>query len=145
MKTTCLLLAVLTFIMAGTAVSRADQTDLAKALVGRWEGEIARGQMDKAWNYGRTLVIGQVREQDGKWIVERARWGVTGMKLARVQVTLEVDGGEPTLEFDIPAGDVKNSAKLGLTKEGLLAGVLHLTRVGFKNDNMRPMTLKRVE
>jgi hypothetical protein len=145
MKTICLLLAMLTFIMVGSAVSKADQIDLAKALVGKWEGEIARGQMDKGWNYGRTLVIGQVREQDGKWIVERARWGVTGMGLAPVQVTLGVDGGEPTLEFDIPAGQVKNSAKLGLIKEGVLAGVLHLTRVGFKNDNMRPMTLKKVE
>ena len=145
MKTMSLLLVLVAFVTVGPAVSRADQIDLAKALVGRWEGQIARGQMDKGWDYDRTLVIDQVCEQGGKWIVERARWGVTGRQLAPVEVRLEVDGDQPTLDFDIHAGGVQNSATLRLTKEGVLAGILHLARVGFKNDNMRPMTLKKVE
>ena len=151
MKTTSLLVAALAFVMLGSTVANAQGMDLSKALVGKWKGEMTKGLRDTGQrNNARTLVIGQVRKQDGKWIVDDAQWGVTGKGLHPVQVTLEVDGGVPKLQFKFKSekgrgkGTGTTSAKLSLS-DGLLVGTLNLGGVNPKNDPMRQVKLKKVE
>jgi hypothetical protein len=150
MKTMSLLLAVLGLVVFGTTASGAGDSDLSKVLVGKWAGEIAPGPKDRNMNYDRTLVIGQIQEQDGKWIVQKAWWGVTGSKLVPIQVTVEVNGGAPTIQFEFHSANGRGwgtgvtSAKLSLT-EGLLMGTLHLGGVGPNDDPMRQLKLKKVE
>ena len=152
MKMTSLLVAALALVMLGSTVANAEEMDLSKALVGKWEGEMTKGPKDKAQrNNARTLVIGQVRKQDGKWIVEDAKWGVTGQELGPIEVTLEVNGGVPTLQFQHQSENARggrtgtSSAKLSLNSEGVLAGTLHLGGVGPSNEPIRPVKLKKME
>lgn len=134
MRTVLVGIVVVATLAAGVITSKA-QTDLPKVLVGKWEGEfskVVKGQIDTQ----RTLVIGQVREQDGKWVVEGARYGVTGKKLDSVDVTLEVTGDQVRMEFDTPVG---GCVKLQLSKGNILTGT-YVRTVGF-----RTMELRKVE
>jgi hypothetical protein len=125
------------------------QMDLPKVLVGKWEGELERpkghtGQHPKAFRHSteqpqdaRTLVIQEVREEDGKWVVTKAQYGITGKKLSRVDVTLDVRDNEVTLQFETGAG---SQVKLKLTGENALVGTLAIPRQGITS-----MELKKVE
>lgn len=124
------------------------QVDLSKVLVGRWEGEgqgpkVRTGYRPKGRKPykdksedDRTLVIGQVREQEGKWIVEGAKYGRAGERLHGVEVVLDVNGDDVVIQFD-----TRDDAhmKLKLTKENFLVG----TRV--KHKGFVPMEFKKVE
>ena len=70
-------------VLSVVGVSRA-QVDLAKALVGRWDGE-QEYLVISAENPRRILVIGSVNQVDGKWVAN-GRYG-TPAGLVRVCVT----------------------------------------------------------
>ena len=121
MMTTSPLLAVLVFVMLGTSASGAEQMDLSKILVGTWEGEIQR--QSKGQETGRTLIIETVREQDGKWIVDAAKWGIHRGNIHPVDAVLNVSGSDVNLELDkVGAGGGKLSLKL--VKDEALVGTI---------------------
>ena len=141
--------ALVLILVAFALVPSQAQVDLTKVLVGKWEGELERpkghtGQHPKAFRHSteqpqdaRTLVIQEVREEDGKWVVTKAQYGITGKKLSRVDVTLDVRDNQVTLQFETGAG---SQAKLKLTGENALVGTLGIPRQG-----ITPMELKKVE
>jgi hypothetical protein len=114
MKTTTLVLAVLALIMVGAIAPRAEEMDLSKALVGKWEGEFQRrgkGQGTPSTQNVRTLVIESVRKQDGKWVVETVQYGVPG-KMRPENVTLNLNGSDVRLELGVPGVGGRLSVKL---------------------------------
>jgi hypothetical protein len=139
----------LAVLLALAFVPSQAQTDLSKVLIGKWEGELEKpkgpgAHRPKAFRPsteqpvdGRTLVIQEVREEGGKWVVTRAQYGITGKRLGRVDVTLDMMGNEVTLQFETGAG---SQAKLKLTGENALVGTLAIPRGG-----ITPMELKKVE
>jgi len=141
MKTVSVLLAVLVFVMFGAAVSRAEELDPSKALVGKWEGQYVKDPADVSGDNARTLVIVRVQQQDGKWVVSEAKWGISGGRLAPVEVKLEVIDGVPTIHFEPTP---MNPVMLRLTPEGLTGTIKMLSR-GRGGWGVRPMKLKRVE
>ena len=76
------------------------QQDLAKVLVGKWEGQVApirlagRAPVD----LHRTLVIKEVNEEDGRWSA-KGEWGITGQRLGPVTIAIKRSAGETQLEF----------------------------------------------
>ncbi len=129
MKALTILAAVLASVGVLCLVFGAD-TDLAVVLVGKWEGELKRGvapgklRQDRdiaEADPSRTLLITKVRQQDGKWIIEDARFGPTGRLLNRVQITVGGTPEAPELEFQTNNG---LPVKLKLTREKLLQGTM---------------------
>ena len=123
-------------LVASTFLPAHAQVDLAKALVGRWEGEIRKVHPKQALGTAWTLLIEQVREQGGKWAVERAQFGETGKPLRPIQVRVEVRGEEVTVTFAPP----RSSATLRLSGGNVLVGSVHMATLGTS-----PMELKKVE
>jgi hypothetical protein len=114
MKTTTLILAVLALIMVGVIAPRAEEMDLAKALVGKWEGEFQRrgkGQGTPSTQNVRTLEIESVRKQDGKWVVEKVQYGLPG-KMRPENVKLNMTGSDVRLELGVPGVGGRLSVKL---------------------------------
>jgi hypothetical protein len=136
-----ILIVVLVGVALATAGIAGSQLDVAKALEGKWEGEFLKEATDKFEN-ARTLVIGKARQEDGKWLVEGARYGITGKGLGRMDVRLNVDGDKVTLEFETPGA--KNPVKLSLAPDGTLGGTIYLATVSNRNQ-FRPFKLKKVE
>lgn len=134
MKTASVIAAV-SFLLALCLGTAEAQLNLSKVLAGKWEGEYQKDPKEKFDN-ARTLVIGKVREEGGKWIVEDAKFGVTGKKLYPTEVILEVVGEEVTIQFTT---DVGGLIKLKLSGENLLAGTYARTA------SIRPTKLKKVE
>jgi hypothetical protein len=126
------------------------QMDLAKVLVGKWKGKYATESRDlrkkgrtvdvERAAHLRTLIIGQVREQDGRWIVGEARYGEPGKGLKPIDAKVEMTSGEANIQFVTPGG---NPVKLSLSKEGLLVGTIAVDSK--KGSAFRPMELKKVE
>ena len=116
-----------------------EQTDLAKALVGRWEGEFQKEAHDK-FDTKRALIIGGVEQQGEKWILKNVKYAIPGNG-APVDATLEVKDGVPTIEFKTSAG---NPVKLSLEKDGDLVGMTSLRGVHQNSTPVRPMRLKKV-
>jgi hypothetical protein len=125
------------------AIPAQGQMDVAKALEGKWEGEFVKESRDKFEN-ARTLIIGKVREEGGKWIIERARYGITGKELGPIDVKLNVEGDKVALAFETQA-QTKNPVKLSLAPDGTLGGSIYLAGVGSKNNPQRPFKLRKVE
>jgi hypothetical protein len=142
--------AAVVILLALASIPSGAQMDLAKALVGKWEGDyeaphalgkpkmggVPEGRSETA----RTLVIGQVRQQEGKWIAEDAKYGISGKGLNLVPVMLEMTGGDVILQFRTAAGPDSEAVKLQLSKEKLLAGT-----IGIGTGVFHKMELKKVE
>jgi len=142
--------ATLLLILGFALVPSEAQMDLAQVLVGKWKGKYATESRDlrkkgrtvdvERAAHLRTLIIGQVREQDGRWIVGEARYGEPGKGLKPIDAKVEMTSGEANIQFVTPGG---NPVKLSLSKEGLLVGTI---AVGSKKGSaFRPMELKKVE
>jgi Ni/Co efflux regulator RcnB len=107
------------------------QANVERALVGKWEGQFTAEAWDTRRGWGRTstedprrlrtLVIGAIREQGGKWIAEGARYGETGKSLGKVDLRVEAAGQQVTIDFTTGAG---NPVKLALVKEDELVGTI---------------------
>jgi hypothetical protein len=63
-RAACTALFVMAGLMVGTGVAAA-QVDLAKALVGTWQGELQQ-RTKKGADPGLTLIITSVKQEDGK-------------------------------------------------------------------------------
>ena len=75
------------------------QQDLAKVLVGKWEGQMASPRAGRAQiDLNRTLVINEVNEKDGTWSA-KGEWGISGQRLGPVTIAIKASGGETQLEF----------------------------------------------
>jgi len=72
------------------------QVDLAKSLVGKWEGEAtwAGSAGSVVADANRTLIIDAVTQKDGKWVAT-GRYGITGKGLGKVDIEVDEGGGSP--------------------------------------------------
>ena len=113
-------------LVASVLVPLEAQVDPATALVGRWDGEMRKLHPKQNLATAWTLVIEQMREQDGKWIVESAKFGETGKALRPMQVKVRVSGGKVTVAFNPP----RSSIILRLVREGSLVGSVTVGTVG---------------
>jgi hypothetical protein len=98
-----LALAVSAMLMLGPGLAWA-QVDLARALVGRWEGEIAYRFL-KGTNPGLVVVITSVKEDGGKWTAD-ARGGTKTSGLGPVKLEIDNSGKRPSLRWTGPTGVV---------------------------------------
>ena len=106
------------------------ESELARRLVGRWEGDVDMTITE------RTLLIPSVRRQDGRWLVE-AQYGVTNVNLTPVVVALDTTGGRVQLRFVSHLG---SPVSLTLQQDGLLRGGLRQSNEARE----RAMELRRV-
>jgi hypothetical protein len=82
------------------------QADLAKILVGKWEGQMAAPRIGKAQiDLNRTLVIHDVSEKDGTGSA-KGEYGISGQGLRPVTIGIKTAGGETQLEFQFANGPV---------------------------------------
>ena len=113
------------------------QVDLAKALVGRWEGE-QEYLLISAENPKRILVIESVYQVDGKWVAN-GRYG-TPAGLVRVKIAVETGGKGVDLSWTGPIG---NQFQLNLLRDKHLVGKITLTTEQSKSGTgSRDRTLK---
>lgn len=109
--------------------------ELAKKLVGRWEGVV-----DVKQNRGRTLVIQSIKKDGDQWSAE-ARYGTTGGGLARVKARVVANGDEMTLLF---VSSANNPVTLQLINDKELNGTLTVFTSSQAGSN-RSLKLTRVE
>ena len=94
------ILAALVLAVLGTVLALSSgfgQVDLAKALVGKWEGELELAS-GVTGNPNRTLIIESVTQRDGNW-VGTGRFGITGQGLGKVEIEISDSGGRPFIRF----------------------------------------------
>ena len=107
------LLTLLVVAVLGTSLAMSSgwaQVDLAKALVGKWEGEItwAGSAGGATGDPNRTLIIESVTQKDGKW-VGTGRFGITGKGLGKVDIEVDDSGSRPFIRIVIPTSTVRLS------------------------------------
>jgi hypothetical protein len=128
-------LAVL-IVLSWVGVSHA-QVDLAKVLVGRWEGE-QEYLLISSDNPKRILVIESVNQVDGKWIAN-GRYG-TPAGLGRARIAIETGDKNVGLSWTGPTG---NQFQLSLLQDKHLVGKVTLTTEQSKSGTgSRDRTLK---
>jgi hypothetical protein len=109
------------------------QGDLAKALVGRWEGEVST-RFVKA-NTPVILTITSVKEEGGKWVAE-ARSGRNP-----VSVEISTSGKQPALRWTGGTGTVYD---VYLMDERTLVGTATLTAsAAGRGEKDRPVKLEK--
>ena len=90
------------FVMAGLVLGTgvaAAQGDLAKALVGTWQGELQQ-RTQKGADPGLTLIITSVKQEGGKWVADARLGGAEGGKTtAKVNIDIDTSGSKPALRF----------------------------------------------
>ena len=106
------------FLLSGATLTFA-QVDPAKALVGRWEG-----QVQVAKQMERTLTINSVKAKgEGEWVA-RGRYAITGMESEETTggqaMSVSLINNEIYLEFI--TGNARNPVKLKLIGENKLEG-----------------------
>jgi len=122
------------FLIVLTSIGVLDaQGDLAKVLVGKWEGQLdVSGLTGVGFPPERTLIIESVRGESGEWVVE-GKYGVTGRRLFPVNVGVETVGSEIILRF-VTAENAR--VKLTLLKEKYLDGQVE------RSDFRRPIPIR---
>jgi hypothetical protein len=129
-----LLAGVLLFVPLSDA-----QGDLAKSLVGKWEGEVQTLGQGNREDPHRTLIIRSISQTQGRWVGE-ARFGVTGKGLGRVQMEVDAGGAHPAIRF-ITRADA--AVRLELLDEGHLAGTFTRREMGGHFGNDRAIKLEK--
>jgi hypothetical protein len=114
-------LVVVVVVLAGMGVAPA-QVDLAKVLVGKWEGE-QEMMTDRSANPARSLEITSVKQEDGKWVAD-GRFGTPGGAIGRVKIEIDNSGKIPSLRWTGSSGAAYD---LSLLNEKNLAGKVTLT------------------
>jgi hypothetical protein len=112
---------VLTASMLGTGVAAA-QADLAKVLVGTWQGELQM-RMKKGPDPTLALIISSVKQEDGKWVAE-GRLGATAAKTGPVKMEVDTSGAKPSLRWKGRSG---TEYDLNLIDDSHLVGTATLT------------------
>ena len=128
-------------IVLGISLGSA-QVDLAKVLVGKWEGAVqwAGGAGSGAGDPNRTLIIDSVEQKDGKWVA-MGKFGVTGRGLGKVTIEVEDSGSRPSIRF-VTGGN--STVRLALSGTKDLTGTLTLSGTS-QRGNDRPMSLEKKE
>lgn len=116
------------------AVAGAAAQDVSKVLKGTWKGEVQVSQGQQPQGGGgpqhesvRTLVIEDVKQQDGKYTA-KAKFG-TAQKLSPIDLKVETAGKDVVLRFETPA---RSLVKLTLKDNKSLVGSLALDGGGGK-------------
>jgi hypothetical protein len=89
------------FVMAGLVLGTgvaAAQGDLAKVLVGTWQGELQQ-RTQKGADPGLTLIITSVKQEGGKWVADARLGGAEGGKTAKMNIDIDTSGSKPALRF----------------------------------------------
>ncbi|HUG37963.1 MAG TPA: hypothetical protein VML54_13485 [Candidatus Limnocylindrales bacterium] len=120
----------------GTASTGGAQPQYAKALIGKWAGDIQQSSLRVSPD--RTLIIESVADGEGT-VPFKGRFGVTGQGLGRMEGTLEIAGGQ--LRFTTNAGA---KVVLQLSGEKDLTGTIEFRGTG-EGIQQRPMRLRKVE
>jgi hypothetical protein len=94
-------------LVAFVSLASANEEELVKKLVGRWEGTVAIKN-----DPFRTLLIDSVRRDGDQWIAT-GRWGNTDKKGMKVDIKIQVNGGDLSLAFDAAAGNELNLKLVG--------------------------------
>jgi hypothetical protein len=137
------LLTLLVVAVLGTSLGMSSswaQEDLAKALVGKWEGDVqwAGGAGSGAGDPNRTLIIESVTQKDGKWVAT-GRYGITGKGLGKVEIEVGDSGGRLFIRF-VTGGN--STVRLALTGAKDLTGTLTLPGTSQRGSD-RPMRLEK--
>ena len=93
------------------------QADLAKSLVGKWEGELELAS-GATGDPRRTLIIESVTQKDGKW-AGTGRFGISGQGLGKVEIEVTESNGRPFIRFVTGA---PSTVRLSLTGARELIG-----------------------
>src|SRR5262245_44413631 len=118
------LLALSVLILSATSFAYS-QGELTKALIGKWEGEIAPPRIGRAQGEsGRTLIVTDVREKDGAGSAD-GRFGITGQTLGAAPISIANAGGKTQLTFTSAGGA---AVTLTLEDERTLSGSIKLPR-----------------
>ena len=115
MKRIAAVLMGLAVVLLGFGASQA-QLDLAKALVGKWEGEMEY-LYTRSGDPKRVLVIESVKQTDGRWIAE-GQFG-TAQQMGRVRIDVESSGNSVSLKWVTRSG---SDYFLNLMQEKYLVG-----------------------
>ena len=138
---TLLIVAVLG-ISVGMASAWA-QVDLAKSLVGKWEGAVewAGSAGSVMSDPNRTLIIESVTQKDGAW-VGAGRYGITGKGLGKVEIEVGDSGGRPFIRF-VTGGT--STVRLALTGAKELTGTTTIPGLtaGTGRGGDRPLRLEK--
>ena len=138
MKAAFACVAVVASLVLGSVPSDA-QIDLAKVLVGKWEGDVN----SKKDSPPRTLMVDSVEERDGKWVAA-GTFGDPNRRMHRVDIAIDTANGEVVLRFTQP-GMRPAPVVLTLYKDGKhLFGTVgkHAGRVRGDTD---PIKLEKVD
>lgn len=114
------------------------QVDLAKALIGKWAGEVQ--QRGTGGDPNRTLIIEAVTQTEGKWVAQ-GKYGMTGKGLGRVQMEVDAGGGKPWVRF-VTAANL--TVRLDLFDEKHLVGKVTLAGAR-QQDPDRAIRLEKVD
>jgi hypothetical protein len=129
-------------LMVGSLIGgpAAAEIDLAKALVGTWEGEVERMGVtgDPSRDAQRTLVIQAVTSQADKWVGE-GRFGITGRRLAPVQIEVDASGNTPSIRFV----NGPMTIRLQLLDDKHLAGTFTPPAAGRRGSEPLPLRMEK--
>jgi hypothetical protein len=132
---------VMAGLMVGTGVAAA-QADLAKALVGTWQGELQ--MRSKKSDPVVTLIITSVKQEDGKWVAD-ARLGGADGKTAPVMIGIDTSGSKPSLRFKGRSG-IEYDVSLFNDKALVGTAVLTTTQAGRSSGSRdRPIKFEKKE
>jgi hypothetical protein len=136
------LLTLLVVAVLGISLGMASawaQEDPAKALVGKWEGEVtwAGSAGSVMGDPNRTLIIESVTQKDGK-SVAMGKYGITGKGLGKVEIEVDGSGSRPSLRFATAATTIR----LTLTGAKELTGTMTLVGASQRGGD-RPFRLEK--
>jgi hypothetical protein len=132
--------ALAAFLVAGALLLEsgpaAAQSDLAKVLLGSWQGELqGRFKKGAAATTEITLRIVSVKQEDGKWVGD-GRVGRTPVK-----IDIDTSGSKPALRWTGATGFIY---EVSLFDENTLSGTATLTReVAAGYERERPVRLEK--
>lgn len=129
-------------LMVGTGVAAA-QADLAKVLVGTWQGELQQ-RTQKGADPVLTLIITSVKQEDGKWVTDARFGGAEGGKTAKVHIDIDTTGSKPSLRFKGAKG-AEYDVSLFNDKELVGTAVLTTGAGGGKGDRSRSVKFEKKE
>ena len=115
-------LSVIALWMLLAASFSSAQGDRAKALLGKWEGDVqvGAGAGKNVGDSARTLIVESVEQKDGK-LMAAGKWGITGKGLGKVDI--EVDEGSDRVGIRFVTG-ANSTIRLSLVGPKQLTGTL---------------------
>ena len=134
------------FVMAGLMVGAGGapaQVDLAKALVGTWQGELQQ-RTKKGADAALTLIINSVKQEDGKWVADARFGGGEGGKTAKVSIDIDTSGSKPSLRFKGASG-TEYDVSLFNDKELVGTAVLTTSQAGGARARDRSVKFEKKE